>query len=177
MAISCLLAQDITRSTSCSYSLPRIDTLYLANYEDVTNMSFNEDDTAISGITMATGTTWYKIEPQKNSASFTDSLQVGNQGNKFRNHNVTFTVGAAYDSDMKKVLDALSLGKFVGVVKTVEGSFLCLGRLGGLEAVENDQANLTGSNDESGMQFTLVCDTTESVTPLTETAISVVTGA
>jgi hypothetical protein len=69
--------------------------------------------------------------------------------------------------------DDLSLGRFAVVVKTADGGYLMLGRTAGLEA---SAATLTGSADNNGVEITLSANVAESVMPLSDTAIAVVTG-
>lgn len=176
MAINCSLNKDLLRSNTCAYSLPEVVTIYLANFGDVTT-SVGVDSAgceSISAITMATGATFYKIEPAKNSASFTDELVVEDNGNKHRTHTLTFNVTGKYDECMKPVFDALSLGKYFAVVYTADGTYLALGRLTGVEA---ETATLAGGGDSNGISIVLSANVTESVTPLTGTAITTVTGA
>lgn len=172
MAISkdCLLKGGITKADSCNYSLPEIVDIYLANYDEATA----SPDDSTNTITAVTGT-WYKFEPAKGSASFSDELVVGDNGNKYRTHTLTFTVNAAYNGDVKDILDKLSLGRFKAVVLTAEGSYLMLGRVTGLEA---ETSTISGGSDNgSGIQVVLSANVTESVYPITEEAAKTITGA
>ena len=177
MAI-CTLNQDLLKSTSCGYSLPTITDIYVANFEDVSATTISAGTGAsagceeVTGITMASDTRWYHIEPQRDSVTFADELTVGDSGNKYRAQSVTFTVGGTYDACRHGVLDALSLGRFIVVVKTAEGSYLMLGRVTGVEA---EAASINGG-DTNGMIVTLSANTTESALPLAQAAINVVLG-
>ena len=88
----CKLAQDILKSTFCGYSLKQIVELYLANAEDVTATTVGtptgDDATGVEvkTITLAAQAKFYKIEPAKDSATFEDSLQVGDGGSKMWQH-------------------------------------------------------------------------------------------
>ena len=179
MAITCLLNKDLLKSTTCGYSLPEITRVYLANYEQVSATTISAGTGADAGceevtaITMASGGTWYKIDPAKNSASFTDDLTVGDSGNKYRTQSLTFTVNGAYDACLHGVLDSLSLGKYVAVIKTAEGTHLMLGRITGLEA---ESASFGGGGDTNGLVVTLRANTTESALPLSDAAVATVEG-
>lgn len=173
----CKLANDILKSTSCGYALNEIVEIYLANFEDVTATAIGTPSgecETVTGITMASGTTWYKIEPSKNSASYSDTLTVEDNGRKYRVHSLTWTNPGSYDSCAHIDLDALSLGKYIAVVKDADGSYKMLGRLVGLEA---SAADLTGGNDGSGVTITLDGNAAESVMVLSEEAIAVVVGS
>lgn len=177
MAISCKLTKNLLKGDNCNYSLPEVKDIYLANYVDVTaaNVDYNcESGVTISAITMATGTSFYHIEPAKNSVTFTDELVVNDNGSKYRTHTLTFTIDAKYDKDMVCPIDALALGRFFVVVKTADGVYLALGRSTGLEASEQSVA---GGGDNNGITVTLSANVAESAVPLGEAAINTVIGA
>ena len=161
----CKLDQNITRESSCGYSLPEIVDIYLTNFEDATGLTITTGETGCESIaSVPTGITWYHIEPAKNSASFTDELVVNDtNGSKYRTHTLTFNTIGSYTACMHLALDQLSLGKFVAIIKTAEGSFLMLGRKTGLEA---STAALNGASDNNGMQIVLAANTTESAVPV-----------
>ena len=171
---NCLLNKDLLRSTSCGYNLPEVKDIYLANYTDVTSSAVASGDCGeVTAITLASGATFYHIEPAKNSVTFTDELVVEDNGNKYRTHTLTFNPTGAYDACMKDALDALSLGRFFAVVVTADGNWLALGRSGGLEA---SAATLQGGGDTNGMTITLSANVTESAVPLSDAAIAIVKG-
>lgn len=164
MALTCKLSQNITRSNSCGYSLPEIVDIYLANFEDVTGIATTADTAGCESIdSIPTGITWFHIEPAKNSASFADELVVNDNGTRYRTHTLTFNTVGSYTACMHQALDDLSLGKYVAIVKTAEGTYLMLGRITGLEATT---AALNGGSDNNGMQIVLAANTTESAIPV-----------
>ena len=181
MALTCKLSQNILRTSNCGYSLPEIVDIYLANFDDVTETALSAETCgeSVTGITMAkdpetsADTKFYHIEPAKNSASFEDALVVEDNGNKYRTHTLTFNVTGSYTSCMHQNLDDLSLGKYIAVVKTAEGSYLMLGRIVGLEA---ETATLSGGGDTNGLQIVLSANVTESAIPVTGDAITTVVG-
>ena len=177
MALSCNLNKNLLKSNTCAYSLPEVKDIYIANFADVTAAQVQYDcasGVSITGITLATGATFYHIEPAKNSVTFTDELVVQDNGNKYRTHTLTFGISGKYDKDMVCPVDALALGRFFVVVATADGEYLALGRNVGLEASEQSVA---GGQDNNGITVTLTGNVTESVTPLAEAAINVVKGA
>lgn len=180
MAI-CALHKDMLRTNSCGYSLPTITDIFVANYADVTSTAISAGTgttdagcETVTGITMNAEAKFYHIEPTRNSISFSDALTVDDtNGNKYRTHSVTFSVSGVYDACQHANLDALSLGRYIVVVKTAEGSYLMLGRLNPLEA---SAAELAGGSDSNGMTITLDANVTESAIPLSEEAIQTVLG-
>lgn len=176
MAVSCSLNKDLLRSNTCGYSLAEVKDIYLANYTDVTAAQVDydcESGVTVTAITLASGATFYHIEPAKNSVTFTDELVVEDNGNKYRTHTITFNLTGKYDKDMVCAFDALSLGRFFVVVKTADGEYLALGRTAGLEA---ETATNQGGGDTNGVTVTLSANLAESAVPLAQAAINVVIG-
>ena len=178
MAI-CNLTRDLLKSTTCAYSLPEITDIYLANYNDVATSAGTLSDSGscsaevVTNIALDDGKKFYHIEPMKNSVDFTDELVTGDTGNKYRTHTLTFSTPGAYDECMHMDFDALSLGRFIGVVKTADEKYLMLGRVAGLEA---SSATLSGGKNGNGVTITLTANATESAMPIKESEISKVTG-
>ena len=179
MAI-CNLTRNLLKSTTCAYSLPEITDIYLANYNEVQTSAGTLRDSGscsaevVTAITLETGAQFYHIEPMKNSVDFSDELVTGDTGNKYRTHTLTFSTPGAYDACMHMDFDALSLGRFVGVVKTADNQYLMLGRVAGLEA---SAATLAGGQNSNGVTITLTANATESAMPIKESEISKVIGA
>lgn len=167
----CKLAHNLTRTSSCGYNLPQIVDLYLANYEDVSATSISSGDCLeeITAITLASGAKWLHIEPAKNSASFEDTLVVEDNGNKYRSASVTFNVTGKYDACMHDALDALSLGRYLVVVKTADGNYLAMGRIAPLEA---ETATLAGGSDTNGVAITLQGNIAETPLTLSDAAVT-----
>lgn len=180
MALNCNLTRNLLKSTTCAYSLPEITDIYLANFNDVSAATVSATSAectsgtvdAVVTIGMVDDAKFFHIEPMKNSVDFTDELVTGETGNKYRTHTLTFSTPGAYDACMHMDFDALSLGRFVGVVKTADNQYLMLGRVAGLEA---SAATLAGGQNSNGVSITLTANATESAVPLTDAAISVVT--
>jgi hypothetical protein len=168
MAI-CKLNRNLTRTSSCGYNLPEIVDIYLVNYEDISGTTVTEGSgtsegcDVISAIDFKGDAKVYHIEPAKNSASFEDTLVVEDNGNKYRNASITFNVSGKYDACMHGSLDALSLGRYLVVVKTADENFLAFGRISPLEA---ETATLAGGSDTNGLQIVLSGNVAESPLPL-----------
>lgn len=177
MAI-CKLNQDVLKSTNCGYSLGSIKYIYLANYEDVSGSSIDTaSGQSVTAITMASGAQFYKIEPARNSASWTDELVVNDDGSKYRTHTINFNVVGTYNANMADVVDALSLGKYVAVLEKNDGNMVMLGRTAGVEA---SVTTVGGSDDNSvvnGIQVTLTANAAEVALPVVGTAVDVVKNA
>ena len=178
----CKLAQDILKSTFCGYSLKQIVELYIANAEDVTATTVGAPTEGggkgveVKTITMGASAKWYKIEPAKDTATFTDSLQVGDGGSKYRQSSITWNISGEYTSEMVDVLDALSLGRFVIVAKLSDGSYVMFGRLTPMEAETASLESAAEATGFNGITVTFTNSTVESPLPLSDEAVQTVLG-
>ena len=178
----CKLSQDLLKSSFCGYSLKQIVELYLANYEDVTGTTVGapeegEGGVEVKTITMAATTKWYRIEPAKDSATFTDSLQVGDGGSKYRQSSITWNISGEYTPEMVDVIDALSLGRFIIVARLSDGNYVMFGRLTPMEAETASLESAAEATGFNGITVTFTNSTVESPIPLSAEAVKVVTGA
>lgn len=179
----CKLAQDILKSTFCGYSLKQIVELYLANAEDVTATTIGapkegegEGGVEVKTITLAAQAKFYKIEPAKDSATFEDSLQVGDGGSKYRQSSITWNISGEYTAKMVDVLDALSLGRFVIVARLSDGNYVMFGRLTPMEAETASLSSAAEATGFNGVTVTFTNATVESPLPLSAEAIKIVLG-
>lgn len=177
MAAVCKLANDILKSNTCGYSLKQITDIYLANYEDVTATTLGTSGASIETITLAAEAKFYHIEPNKDSASFEDTLQVGDAGAKYRQTSLSWSVGGVYNDKQVNNLDALSLGRYVAVTKLSDGTYVMFGRLTPLEAETASFSSAAEATGFNGIQVTMTNSTTEPPLPLSEAAAKTVTGA
>ena len=177
----CKLSNDILRSTFCGYSLKQIVELYIANAEDVTGTTVGAPEEGggveVKTITLAASAKFYKIEPAKDTATFTDSLQVGDGGSKYRQSSITWNISGEYTAEMVDVLDALSLGRFIIVARLSDGSYVMFGRLTPMEAETASLESAAEATGFNGITVTFTNSTVESPVPLSAEAIKVVTGA
>ena len=172
----CKLTKDILKSGVCGYSLKQIVDLYFANYEDVTSTTLGEQGNTVKTITMKSDAKFYHVEPNKDSASFEDSLQIGDAGSRYRSTSLTFSYGGVYDGDTVDGLNAFSLGRFVAAAKLSDGTWVLFGRLTPLEASAASFTSSAEATGFQGQQITLVNNTKEPPLPLEKTAIDVITG-
>lgn len=170
MAISCLINKNLTKADFCGYSLKQITDIYLANYSQLDGVEVDaESGYEITGITG--DTVWYHIEPAKDTSSYNDDLVVGGNGSKYRTHTMTFSFNGAYSKDLASILDSLSLGRFVAVLKLSDGSAIMLGRLTGLEASAASSLSEAAADGQNGLNITLECNTVEPAIPLSTDAL------
>ena len=178
----CKLAQDILKSPFCGYSLKQIVELYIANAEDVTATTVGAPTEGggkgveVKTITMAASAKFYKIQPAKDSATFTDSLQVGDGGSKYRQSSITWNISGEYTAQMVDILDALSLGRFVIVARLSDGSYVMFGRLTPMEAETASLESAAEATGFNGITVTFTNSTVESPLPLSDEAVQTVLG-
>lgn len=176
----CKLSQDILKSNFCGYSLKQIVELYLANFADVTATTIGAptdgEGVEVQSITMAASAKWYKIEPNKDTATYTDSLQVGDGGSKYRQAEISWYIGGSYTPEMVNVLDALSLGKYIVVARLSDGQYIMFARLVGAEATVASLEAAAEATGAQGINVTFQANTTEAPLPLSAEAIKTVLG-
>ena len=173
----CKLTKDILRSGTCNYSLKQVVDIYIVNYEDITGTTLGETGNTVKTITMKPEAKFYHVEPNKDSASFEDALQMGDAGSRYRATTLSFSYGGKYDGDAVAALDAFSLGRFMAAAKLSDGTWVLFGRLSPLEANAASFSSAAEATGFQGQQITLTNNTVESPLPLEETAISTITGA
>lgn len=172
MAI-CKLNDNWLRTSSCGYQLGAITMIYAVNASDIETTTIDTTDgQEVSGITFAQGAEVYSLEPARNSASWSDTLVVNDNGTKYRTHLVAFNLLGNYSKEQADVVDAISLGKYVIVVAKADGGYVMLGRLNGLEATV---ATIGGSEDDSvpnGLQVSMEANQAEVALPLSAEAVT-----
>lgn len=175
----CILNNDVLKSTVCGYSLKQITELYLANFADVTSVEVGAPEEGggveVKTITMAASKKFYKIEPEKDSATYNDDLMVGDGGSKYRSTTITWNIGGQYTPQMVDVLDALSLGRYVIVARLSDGTYIMFGRLTAMEANAASLQSAAEATGFNGITVTFNNNTTESPIPLSAAAITKLT--
>ena len=170
MAI-CNLSKNLLKTNSCSYVLNEVKDLYVVDFNSVSAAPLDyscESGVTVSAITLTSGAKFAHIEVAKNSATYSDELVVEDSGAKYRTHSITFGLSGNYDKDLVCPVDALSLGRFLVVVKTAGGQYLALGRATGLEASEQ---SIQGGSENNSITVTLTANVAESAAPLSDAAI------
>ena len=173
----CKLTKDILRTGVCDYSLKQVVDLFFCNYEEVTATALGEQGNTVKTITMKPEAKFYHVEPNKDSASFEDSLQIGDGGSKYRATTLTFSYGGVYDGNTVDGLNAFSLGRFMAAAKLSDGTWVLFGRLTPLEASAASFTSSAEATGFQGQQITLVNNTKEPPLPLEETAIATITSS
>ena len=172
MAI-CKLNDNWLRNTSCGYNLGSITMIWAINADELTATTVDTTDgQEVTGLTFEAGANVYQLEPARNSASWSDTLVVNDNGTKYRTHLVAFNLLGSYSKEQADVVDAIALGKYTVVVQKADGGYVMLGRLNGLEATV---ATIGGSEDNSvpnGLQVSMEANQAEVALPLSAEAVT-----
>ncbi len=142
-------------SKSDSYNIGGLRKIYIANTSQVASITASTSGGAYDTIAMD-GTTgqykFYVLEPTKNSASFTQELQVG--ANKY--WAMTLTCSSANNSQaMIDTMMALGIGNFVAIGEDRNGNRRLLFKGNGGEATVLTNNSGAAEGDASNYTFTL----------------------
>ena len=176
------LNKSLFRSNFCDYQLNDVVSVYFANMSDVATSAITVEDCDGTGVTtngqvvadISTEISWAKIEPARNTGAYSDTLNVTDNGAKYRTHQVSFSFNGTYDCNMPDIVDALSLGRYIAIVKLANGNSIMLGRVAGIEAETVTVGGEAGPDNASGIEVVLNGNQAESALPLSEGAIAVI---
>lgn len=145
--MACLITTGITKS--CGYLVGGVTEIYLTNWSELSAAT----SSSVTWKAGATQAKFFKIEPEKNTGSFIDELVVNN-GQKSRNHSITFQVNKK-DQNTLDIVDQIALGNFVAIVKDRNGVNFLLGKTNGMEATVASVSSGAAETDVAGLQITL----------------------
>lgn len=122
----------------CSHSLGGIKTVYIANYNDVTDIKYNAStgttsgvtftgDT-ITGITMDSGTYFQPYQFRKQTGSMTSTLTVDETAGVNYVSTELSLVFTKMETKKRIELSALSIGQLAVIVEDSNGTFWYLGK-------------------------------------------------
>lgn len=139
----------------CSHSLGGIKTVYIANYGDVTDIALDTEGNVITGLTMASGTTFHPYQFRKQTGSMTSTLTVDE------------TVGVNYvttelslvftkmETQKRIEISALSIGQLAVIVEDSNGIFWYLGKDDYVSATAGGGQTGTAKGDGNNYTLTL----------------------
>ena len=140
----------------CSHSLGGVKTVYIANYNDVTDLSYNAStgsttgstsgatytgDT-ITGITMASGTFFQPYQFRKQTGSMTSTLTVDETAGVNYVSTELSLVFTKMETKKRIELSALSVGQLAVIVEDSNGTFWYLGK--------DDYVSVTAGGGQTG---------------------------
>jgi len=177
--MSCLIDSGVKRT--CEFSAGGLNSLYIANLDEVTDYTVGTDG-EITAINFSSPGGFYDYDFLKDSASFTQELVVS-EGQKYYTQTVTFNIsqrsetsadtpdGEQTDIEAQKLvqlMDKLALGKFIVVATSRSGASYLLGKLNGLESSASTLNSGAAGGDFSGYSITLSGDEIEGMPIVTE---------
>ena len=169
--MGCKLTGNITKE-NCVYSVAGVVALYLINY--IRGIKYTEESGEITAIALDEGVEEtleaFKVDFEKDTASFSDELAAGGNGGKYRTHTVNFSIGHLEHAKMTDG-DALSLGKFIAVVVDKNGHAYMLGRGNGLDATSFNYASGAADADAKGWAVVMAGSEKETMRPLKDEAV------
>lgn len=147
--MSCLLTNGVTRG--CDFGFGGLQTILLANKSEIESMAKNTDDT-ITGITMATGATFYEFQFEPETGQALQELQVGSPS-RFVLQTLNMQL-ANVSQSKKNVLNNLANGDLVAIYEDQKDQYFLFGELGrGLRA--STLTIDTGTADADGYIVTI----------------------
>lgn len=160
----------------CSHSLGGIKTVYIANYNDVTDLSYNAStgsttgttsgvtgsttgvtytgDT-ITGITMASGTYFKPYQFRKQTGSMTSTLTVDETAGVNYVSTELSLVFTKMETKKRIELSALSVGQLAVIVEDSNGTFWYLGKDDYVSATAGGAQTGTAKGDGNNYTLTL----------------------
>ncbi|MBP5784191.1 MAG: hypothetical protein J6W16_01230 [Methanobrevibacter sp.] len=135
----------------CETSMGGVKVVYIADYDDVTAVSLGTGGT-ITGITMASGTTFKAFNFRRNTASMTSTLNV----DAANGNSVSTDLSMQFlkqDTNKRIEISALSLGEVACLVEDANGTIWYLGY--DLPVMASAGGAETGTNFSDGNRYTI----------------------
>ena len=151
---SCLLTAGVTKQ--CAHEFGGLKEMYIGNFSEVTAAGLDTDG-QITGFTMSTGATFYTFEYVKDTGQALEELQE-NGPSSFIQQTVNLQLNGITQAK-RDVLNELSLGTFVVIVKKADDNYWVFGRPEesiGLEAVTDTVDSGAATGDAAGATLSLV---------------------
>lgn len=132
-------------SGACDTSRGGIVEAYIINYDDVTAIAYDDTaNTKITGVTLASGKTWYKYSFKPNTGSLTSTLNVDNAAGVNYVSSELVLQFSRMDTQKRIEMKALALNDLRVIVKDANGKFWFLGA--------EEPVSASGGSANSGQQ-------------------------
>lgn len=140
-------------AAACETNVGGIREVYIANFDDVTDIEVDATSNMIDTITMDTGKKFYKYLFKKNTSSLTSTLNVDpTAGVNFVQSDLAL-VFAKQETTKRMEIAKLSLGELRVIVKDANGKFWFLGYEEFVSATAGTAE--TGVNRTDGNRYTI----------------------
>lgn len=178
----CSLHRSRVKNNVCDYQLNKVNKIYLISVNDLDKFKINGSgidgcgSELISATTISNRKLWTLIEPSDNTASYTDTLMINDNGTKYKQHQLNFSIGGQYDANAVCDVDALALGEYIAVVKLTSGNQVCLGDVTTpLTASSVVTTQPSSPTEFNGVQIEMTADALHSVVPVATNAMEYIT--
>lgn len=139
----------------CDVSMGGVKTIYVANFDDVSELSYDSGNTQITGVTMASGKTFVQYNFKRNTASFSSTLNVDPaNGTNYVSTDIVMQF-SRMDTAKRLEMKALSLNDLCVIVEDVNGKKWFFGITMPVSASAGDAATGTAMTDRNGYSITL----------------------
>jgi hypothetical protein len=153
--MSCLLSSGVTRT--CGFQFGGLKKVYLANFEEVSAVTYSGTST-ITGVTMtSSGATWYGFEYEAGTAQKLEELVAG-AVSRFVNQTLNMKL-ANVTQQKKLVLDELANATLSAIVQTQDDRYWFYAeptKSAGLRATVLSIDSGTAQADDAAVTITLV---------------------
>lgn len=137
-------------------NVPGNSKLYLAEYDNVTNIQIDALDEYISGITMSGSTKFYKYEIPRENLTFENNSELSVPNGVFIYKPLVKCNIPGISLQVWKVFDTLIRKDVIAIIQTNEGKYIVAGIRNGLSSTANTKVvSGTGGTDLIGIQLEL----------------------
>lgn len=139
----------------CDVSMGGVKAIYVANYDDVSGVTYDSGNTQISAVTMNSGKTFVEYTFKRNTASFSSTLQISPEnGTNFVQTDIVLGF-SRMDTAKRLEMKALSLNDLVVIVEDANQKKWYFGLSMPVQASNGDAATGTAMTDKNGYTITL----------------------
>lgn len=156
MACTCSSLTLAGLCKDCEGSVGGIVEVYVAKYGDVTSVAVadsGDSKSMVTGITMASGTSYYVYQFRKNTGSMTSTLNVTDDGNVYVSTELSL-VFSKMETKKRIEMNALATQDLAIIVKDANGKYWYLGETEPVNASAGEGATGTNRTDSNHYQIT-----------------------
>ena len=155
----------------CSPSKGGVKEIYIANYDDVTGVTYNSASTIVTGISMASGATFKKYTMRRNTASMTSNLTIDETaGVNYVATDVLIRFNKL-DTPQRIEMSALTLAETRVIVLDANGKYWFLGL--NEPVVPSSGTAQSGQQKTDGSYYELTLQSSDDTWPIEVTADAV----
>lgn len=159
----------------CSGSLGGIKKVWIANYGDVSGLTYDAENTQITGITMVGDATFKPYEFRKNTGTLTQTLNIDEaSGSRYVSSELSL-VFTKMETAKRLEIAALAVGQLAVIVLDSNGKYWYMGNEDYVGATAGSGATGTAKSDSNNYSITLTCETDNYLYEVTASAVEGVT--